>query len=314
LTSHTDADRRWCTEAERIAGQDTEDTTAMTPTAGSTSAAYLRRSSVSGDNPGDASREAQEAAVRRLCGEDVALYVDWGISGRTADKRPDYMRLKEDIVAGRIASVCAYSLSRLGRNARELLAFIELAQAHGVPVRTAVESIDTSTAMGRAMLTVMAAFAQLELEQGMERSAAAREARRERHQAAGMPVPPSRSLYGYVHITEDGLTRVERDTTPIWEGHDRIDTVLDAYREAGNVLAAAGLLNQRGVPSPDGSVWDPETKRGGWGHSTLRRIIEASEAPPSRLLAATRSRPTAGRIYPASGSSSNDSFNAQNSD
>jgi len=68
------------------------------------------------------------------------------------------MRLKADIAAGRVGSVCAYSLSRLGRNARELLAFIELAQAHDVPVRTAVEAVDTSTAMGRAMLTVMAAF------------------------------------------------------------------------------------------------------------------------------------------------------------
>jgi len=44
--------------------------------------------SVSGDSPGDASREAQEVAVRRLCGPDVVLYVDWGISGRSAENGP----------------------------------------------------------------------------------------------------------------------------------------------------------------------------------------------------------------------------------
>jgi len=34
-------------------------------------AAYIRRSVVRADSPGDASREAQLAAVRGLCGEDV---------------------------------------------------------------------------------------------------------------------------------------------------------------------------------------------------------------------------------------------------
>ena len=224
------------------------------------SAAYLRRSSVSGDNPGDASREAQEAAVRRLCGDDVTLYVDWGISGRKLD-RPDYLRLKADIADGKVASVCAYSLSRLGRNARELLAFIELAQKHDVPVRTSVESIDTSTAMGRAMLTVMAAFAQLEVEQGMERSAAARAAREVRHHDVGLAMPGSIPIYGRRHATVDGITRVEDDP------ERPVQPILDAYRDAGSVLGACRLLMAQGVPAPQGG------KR--WGTSSLTRILEA---------------------------------------
>jgi DNA invertase Pin-like site-specific DNA recombinase len=223
-------------------------------------AAYLRRSSATGDNPGDASREAQEAAVRRLCGDDVTLYVDWGISGRKAD-RPDYVRLKADIADGKVASVCAYSLSRLGRNARELLAFIELAQKHDVPVRTAVESIDTSTAMGRAMLTVMAAFAQLEVEQGMERSAAARAAREVRHHDAGVAMPGGLPVYGRRHVTIDGITRVEPDP------ERPVGPILAAYREAGSILGACRLLMEAGVPAPHGGTR--------WGTSSLTRIIEA---------------------------------------
>jgi DNA invertase Pin-like site-specific DNA recombinase len=242
-------------------------------------AAYIRRSSVSGDNPGDASREAQLAAVHRLCGEDVTVYTDWGISGRKAN-RPEYVKLKADITAGKIGSVCAYSLSRLGRNARELLSFIELAQAHDVPVRTSVESIDTSTAMGRAMLTVMAAFAQLEVEQGMERSAAAREARKIRHDEAGLVMPPSIAPYGYKHVTTDGITRVERDES------EPIEPLIAAYREAGSVLGACRLLEAQGVPAPRGG------KR--WATSALTRIIER-EAP--ELLPA---KSPAGRRYPAS--------------
>jgi hypothetical protein len=101
-------------------------------------AAYLRRSSVTGDRPGDASREAQEAAVRRLCGDDVVLYVDWGITGSGKRTRPEYDRLKADIAAGKVGSVCAYSLSRLGRSTKELLAFVELCTSNGVTVATAV--------------------------------------------------------------------------------------------------------------------------------------------------------------------------------
>ncbi len=82
--------------------------------------AYLRRSAATTENPGNDSREAQEAAVKRLCGPDVALYVDWGISGsgQSTAKREAYVSLKADIAAGRIGSVCAYGLSRLGGTRR----------------------------------------------------------------------------------------------------------------------------------------------------------------------------------------------------
>lgn len=239
-------------------------------------AAYIRRSSVSGESPGDASREAQLAAVRRLCGDDVTVYTDWGVSGRKID-RPEYVKLKQAIEAGEVASVCAYSLSRLGRNARELLSFIELAQAHDVPVRTSVESIDTSTAMGRAMLTVMAAFAQLEVEQGMERSASAREARKARHDAAGLVMPPSIAPYGHKHVTADGVTRVAPDDA------EPIQPLIDAYRDAGSVLGACRLLEARGVLAPKGG------KR--WATSALTRILEreAPELLPTRSAVGRRS-------------------------
>jgi Resolvase, N terminal domain len=200
--------------------------------------------------------------VRRLCGEDVELYIDWGISGRR-DDRPDYLRLKADIASGRVTSVCAYSLSRLGRSARELLSFIDLCQKAGVPVRTAVESIDTSTAMGRAMLTVMAAFAQLEVEQGMERSAAARAARKARHDAAGLPTPPSTPIYGQKAARDEADPKLWR---LVPDPERPIEPVLDAYRQAGTVRGACELLTSRGIPAPEGGKV--------WGSSTLRRILD----------------------------------------
>lgn len=97
-------------------------------------AAYLRRSSVSGDSPGDASREAQQEATRRLqqaFAPDAELieYVNWGMSGRK-DDRPDYVRLKAAIERDEVCCVFAYSLSRLGRSGGELNEFFELCKAH----------------------------------------------------------------------------------------------------------------------------------------------------------------------------------------
>lgn len=237
-------------------------------------AAYIRRSSVSADSPGDASREAQLAAVRSMCGQDVEVYSDWGISGQR-DDRPDYLRLKADVASGKVGSICAYSLSRLGRSARELLAFVDLCQQHGVTIRTSVESLDTSSAMGRAMLTVMAAFAQLEADTARERQASARAARVARgdDMSAG---------YGYrLERQPDGrLKRVTDDDRPA-------SRVVDAYREAGSVLGACRKLREWGIPAP----------RGGerWATFTVQRILEAQapELLPRRSSAGRRTPGTA---------------------
>jgi hypothetical protein len=185
-----------------------------------------------------------------MAGESVRLYVDWGISGRKSD-RPEYQHLKEDIRAGRVSSLCAYSLSRLGRNTRELLDLVALCKEHGVPIRTEAEAINTEGAMGGFVFTIMAAVGQLEAEMGQERAATSRAARKERHLAAGLKgVPPSIARYGTRHVTLDGITRILPDP-------DRpIEPVLAAYREAGSVRGACELLQRRGIPAPGGGrVW-----------------------------------------------------------
>lgn len=224
-------------------------------------AGYVRRSSATTENPGNDSREAQLAAIARLAGPDASIYTDWNVSGSgDGSKRPEYLRLKADIESGSVGSVAAYSLTRLGRNARELMALIELCRAHDVALRTAQESIDTSNAMGRAMVQMMAVMAELELEQGKERSASARQAREDRYRAASLPVPSSLPPYGWRHVPgDDGLTRMERDPDV------DLTPVIDAYNEAKTVRGTAVLLNDRGIPAPKG---------GEWAVTPLRRMLE----------------------------------------
>ena len=59
-------------------------------------------------------------------------YADKGISGRSVDKRTDFQRCMADAAKGIFQVLVVNSLSRFGRNAREILNNVEYLQQHGV--------------------------------------------------------------------------------------------------------------------------------------------------------------------------------------
>ena len=71
-------------------------------------------------------------------------------------------------------------MDRLGRSVADL-------HARGVVLRSLRESVDTSTPTGRAVISIMASLAELELELGRERRAASRDARISRGLPATKP-------------------------------------------------------------------------------------------------------------------------------
>jgi DNA invertase Pin-like site-specific DNA recombinase len=84
-------------------------------------------------------------------------------------------------------AIVVVGIDRLGRNAAEVMATIRDFRDRGIVLRSLREGIDTSNATGRMIAGVLASLAELELELGRERRAAAREARRARGQAIGRP-------------------------------------------------------------------------------------------------------------------------------
>ena len=78
-------------------------------------------------------------------------------------------------------------IDRLGRNAAEVMTTIRELGERDIVLRSLREGIDTSNATGRMVAGVLASLAELELELGRERRAAAREARRARGQSIGRP-------------------------------------------------------------------------------------------------------------------------------
>jgi DNA invertase Pin-like site-specific DNA recombinase len=84
-------------------------------------------------------------------------------------------------------AIVVVGIDRLGRNAAEVMTTIRDLGERGIVLRSLREGIDTTNATGRMIAGVLASLAELELELGRERRAAAREARRARGQSIGRP-------------------------------------------------------------------------------------------------------------------------------
>lgn len=97
------------------------------------------------------------------------IFSDHGVSGSLA-VRPQLTAALDHLRAGDVLTV--WKLDRLGRNTRNVLEVIETLKSRGVGFRSLTEGLDTTGPMGTAMLTIMAAFAQLERDTMIERTKA----------------------------------------------------------------------------------------------------------------------------------------------
>lgn len=112
--------------------------------------------------------EAQKEQLTAYCIskgiKDFEYYIDGGWSGSNIE-RPQMQKLINDVKEDKISHVIVYKLDRLSRSQKDTLYLIEdVFNPHGVDFVSLNESMDTSTPMGRLMLGILSAFAQLERE------------------------------------------------------------------------------------------------------------------------------------------------------
>lgn len=99
----------------------------------------------------------------------IRVFTDHGVSG-SRQSRPQLDACLDHLRAGDVLTV--WKLDRLGRNTRHVLEVIDTLASHEIGFRSLTEGLQTDGPMGKAMLTIMAAFAQLERDTMIERTRA----------------------------------------------------------------------------------------------------------------------------------------------
>lgn len=129
----------------------------------------------------DQDPQLQLDALRATCDR---VFTDQGVSGAQAT-RPQLDALLDHLRPG--DTVVIWKFDRLGRNTRHLLDLIETIESRGCTFESLTERIDTRGPMGKAMLTIMSAFAQLERDTISERTRAGLEAAAANNRLGGRP-------------------------------------------------------------------------------------------------------------------------------
>lgn len=100
----------------------------------------------------------------------VDHYCDAGVSGRMPlKKRPELLRMLEDVKNGKIQLVIFIKLDRFFRNVGQYFLANDVLEAHKVPWKAILEDYETETAAGRLKVTIMLGIAQNEAETTSER-------------------------------------------------------------------------------------------------------------------------------------------------
>ncbi len=173
----------------------------------------------------------------------VQVYVDGGHSGKSLD-RPALQRLIADARAQVWSVVIVWKLDRLSRKQKDILYLLEdVLNPHGIGLQSATEPFDTTTPMGKAMLGMLAVFAQLERETIVERVKMGRAQSLKLGRWQGGKVP-----YGYQHSGRGQLTP-DPVTAPL------VRTLFERAAHGASPYQLATWLNSQGVEAPEGGQW-----------------------------------------------------------
>lgn len=113
----------------------------------------------------DQTVENQLLDLRRYCRERgwtvVEEFADHGVSG-TKDRRPALDRLMDAVRKRQVDMVLVWRFDRFARSVKHLVLALEELHRLGVGFVSYQENVDTNSALGQAIFTIIAAMAELE--------------------------------------------------------------------------------------------------------------------------------------------------------
>ncbi len=185
----------------------------------------------------------------------AGTYADEGLSGASAEKRPDFMRMIRHCKQGKIDLIITKSISRFARNTLDSIGYVRKLKAMGIGVLFEKESINTLEENSEVILTILASLAQEELNSlsgnvKMGKRMAMKE---------GKVFFAYEKIYAYKKGADDQPEIISKEA-------EIIKQVYQSYIAGASVGAIAEALNADRVPSP--------SKKGDWSAATLRGILK----------------------------------------
>lgn len=185
--------------------------------------------------------------------EFVGIYADEGISGTQAKRRPEFMRMINDAMNGKIDVIMVKSISRFARNTLHTLQYVRDLREHKVDVFFEKENIHTLELNSEVFLAVYSAFAQGESESTSENVRLGTKAKMKRGEPVGNP-----NCYGL-------FWNKKAKTYEIIEVEARVvRQIFYWYVDGIGTAIIAKWLNEMNIPSPRGKKWN---------HQEVGRII-----------------------------------------
>lgn len=187
----------------------------------------------------------------------IGVVLDEGVSGKHTDNRPGLMSVIQRLESGEVDGLVVLKLDRLSRSTRDVLDLVDRFVKRDWSLHSISEQIDTETANGRFVLTVLAGLSQMEREQIGERTRLALAYKKAKGERVGA-VP-----FGW-KLAEDGRSL---EPEPAESG---VLALIQQLRQSGlSLRAIVGHLNTAGIPA--------RGKR--WHLTTVARLVKNMTSP-----------------------------------
>jgi site-specific DNA recombinase len=194
----------------------------------------------------DSQKESNKKFIESQNWTHVDTYVD-DASAKNLN-RDDMQRLIKDAKERKFDVVVFYKLDRLVRSVSDLDKLLQIFDANNIAIRSVTEPFDTTTAMGRFLITLVAAIAQWERETISERVSVNMEKK-----ARMGKWPGGQSPYGYKVVDKELAINSEEELVI-----KKIFSMLKTY----GFYTVAKRLTELGYQTINGDPWHVDTVRG----------------------------------------------------
>jgi site-specific DNA recombinase len=202
----------------------------------------------------DAQREALLEYSRRNQADVYKVYTDAGRSGKSIEGRPALQELLLDAQKGCFNRVVCLRLNRLSRNLKDLLFVAEVFDKYSIGLYSLKEQLQTDTSVGKFVLQMLGATAQLERAQISQNvKLGMQERNRQGKWNCGNQVM---GYSWFPHPVNPNLSRVEiiPDEAKLVQDIFNSYAIGQGYKSIVNRLNQEGYLTKRGNPFSIASV------------------------------------------------------------